>query len=74
MIARPVPPGSTVIAKPIIPGVQPQFPLHVPDQIMPENVKNSLAPKVMVWNSLHPQGQLVPLRQPEPAVYFNMQQ
>lgn len=75
MIARPVPPGATVIAKPIIPGsnanVSNKAPLQVPDQIMPDHVKNSFAPKVMVWNTHFPEGQLVPLRQPAPAVYFN---
>ena len=71
MIAHPIPPGATVIAKPIVPGAQQRFPLSVPDQIIPDHVKHSFAPKVMVWNTLHPEGQLVPLRQPEPTVYFN---
>jgi len=78
MIAHPVPPGATVIAKPIIPGVSHthahNMPVPVPYQIMPEHVKNSFAPKMMVWNNHHPEGQLLPLRQPEPAVYFCKEQ
>ena len=76
MIARPIPPGATVIAKPIIPGVvgvpnKSYVPLQVPDQIMPPHIKNSFAPRVMVWNAVHPEGQMMPLRQPQPIVYFN---
>ena len=78
MIAHPVPPGATVMAKPIIPGVSHthahNMPVPVPYQIMPEHVKNSFAPKMMVWNNHHPEGQLLPLRQPEPAVYFCKEQ
>ena len=76
MIARPIPPGATVIAKPVVPGIPAvrshaqQQALPIPDQIVPDNVKNSFAPKVMVWNRHHPYGQLMPLRQPDPAVYF----
>ena len=73
MIARPIPPGATVIAKPIIPGCAntSHIPLQVPDQIMPMHIKNSFAPRVMVWNAVHPEGQMMPLRQPEPTVYFH---
>ena len=62
MVARPIPPGATVIAKPVIPGLHQSMPLQVPDQIIPDQVRNSFAPKVMVWNSHHPEGHLVPLR------------
>ena len=74
MVAHPVPPGATVIAKPIIPGSglqQNNMPVPVPYQMMPDHVKQSFAPKMMVWTNHHPEGQLVPLRQPEPAVYFS---
>ena len=72
MVAHPVPPGATVIAKPIIPGLpgQQNMPVPVPYQMMPEQLKQSFAPKMMVWTNHHPEGQLVPLRQPDPAVYF----
>jgi len=74
MIARPVPPGATVIAKPIVPGQHSDpLPLQIPHQIIPEDLKKSNAPKAMVWTTHHPEGQLVPLRQPEPAVYFSQQ-
>merc|ERR1712025_1430645 len=52
MVAHPVPPGATVIAKPIVPGLQAgphqSMPVPVPYQMMPEHVKNSFAPKMMV--------------------------
>ena len=72
MVAHPVPPGATVIAKPIIPGLpgQQNMPVPVPYQMMPEQLKQSFAPKMMVWTNHHPEGQLVPLRQPDLAVYF----
>ena len=65
MIAHPVPPGATVIAKPIIPGLpeQQKMSVPVPYPMMPEQLKQSFAPKMMVWTN-HP------LRQPELAVYF----
>ena len=60
MIARPVPPGATVIAKPIVPGQHSDpLPLQIPHQIIPEDLKKSNAPKAMVWTTHHPEGQLV---------------
>ena len=62
MIARPVPPGATVIAKPIVPGQHSDpLPLQIPHQIIPEDLKKSNAPKAMVWTTHHPEGQLVML-------------
>ena len=71
MIARPVPAGATVIAKPIVHGHSNPLPLQIPQQIIPDELKKSNAPKAMVWTPNHPNGQLVPLRQPEPAVFFS---
>lgn len=80
MIAKPIPPGSTVIAKPVIPGKpstagSTSLPLSIPSQFLPSAANaNTFAPKAMIWNNQFPDGQLVPLRQPEPAVYFFQQQ
>merc|ERR1712079_827807 len=56
-IAHPVPFGATVIATPIT-----SEPLHKMPVYLPQ--------KMTVWNNAHPKGQSVPLRQPEPTVYF----
>lgn len=71
MIARPVPPGATVIAKPLVPGHSDPTPLQIPQQIIPEHLKKSNFPKAMVWTPQHPEGKLVPLRQPAPAVFYS---
>ena len=65
MVAHPVPPGATVIAKPIIPGLPElqNMSVPVPYPMMPEQLKQSFAPQMMVWTNS-------PLRQPELAVYF----
>lgn len=49
MVAHPVPPGATVIAKPIIPGLtgQQNMPVPVRYQMMPKQLKQSFAPKMM---------------------------
>ena len=94
LIARPIPAGYTLIAKPMI-GAPPAHPLlichealrqvdaskmsfqkrrgdHSHDEASKEEgaAPNSAGPLVMMWTSKHPEGKLVPLRQPEPPVYF----
>ena len=94
IIARPIPAGYTLIAKPMI-GAPPAHPLlichealrqvdaskmsfqkrrgdHSHDEASKEEgvAPNSTGPLVMMWTSKHPEGKLVPLRQPEPPVYF----
>lgn len=85
LIACPVPPGSTVIAKPIV-----GAPSAPPFDLSPESVRpidptsfdqphlqgsncSSKNPMVMIWNAENPKGKLVPLRQPSPPVYFQPQ-
>lgn len=93
IIARPIPAGYTLIAKPMIgaPPVDAHHPLFLCHQDLrqvdasnfsfstvatktennEEVVSNSNhGPLVMMWSSEHPEGKLVPLRQPEPPVYF----
>ena len=93
IIARPIPAGYTLIAKPMIgaPPVDAHHPLLLCHQDLrqvdasnfsfstvatktennEEVVSNSNhGPLVMMWTSEHPEGKLVPLRQPEPPVYF----
>ena len=91
IIARPIPAGYTLIAKPMIgaPPVDAHHPLFLQDlrQVDASNFSFSTAatktenneevvsnsnhgPLVMMWTSEHPEGKLVPLRQPEPPVYF----
>merc|ERR1711971_207680 len=58
MVAHPVPPGATVIAKPIIPGLPElqNMSVPVPYPMMPEQLKQSFAPQMMVWTNRVLQG------------------
>ena len=68
--AHPVPSGATVIAKPLTSEPSHKVPIFLPHQMKLKHLKNCFAPKMTVWNNTHPKGQSVPLRQPEPTVYF----
>ena len=83
LIAKPIPPGCTVIARPMM-GTNPftmsqeqMRPLSpsmiktgsTPTPILPD--PNSIKiPMVMMWTNECPEGKYVPLRQPAPPVYF----
>jgi len=87
LMATPLPPGATVVAVPSgppppVPGPvqltkdlttpipQPQRVIPCRQETVPRRLHPSV-PHVMHWDTHHPTGHPIPLRQPNPPVFFN---
>ena len=73
-MATPVSVGATIIAVPS--GPPPPNTKHIANNTIEQDSQHAptfhpVRPHMLHWNCQHPGGQILPLRQPVPPVYYN---